>query len=508
MKKFIVLSLFGLLIMAFSATAYAQVEFKAYGALYAGTIWDRNFAGQAGSIASYFASPWGPADHGGWDKPTAYYSSYANIFFEWDSGKEIKGVFNIETCNYFSGRNTAPWHTGGVGEGAEFDTGLWDTRVGETRLRGAYTQFGVPYFGIPVPMSITAGIFGMAVRPPFLFANTNGAGVQIDAKYDPAAFTFTWGKMYEGETYASDDSNWYSLEGRVKAGNVTVGGYVINNNMNTYPIPANYSDVVSATNPLDNANIWWLGGYADGKAGPFNFNFDIAFDTGKVRDNAGVFDDVKYSGFASQLRITYPWEKFTFGGLAGYWSGADLKKTDRNGIPGKPTAYDGSGTSSKVNAFVYPAGDVEWVIWSESMFLGGTWASLICIPQGLTGANWNYQLSRGPTGGTWIAKLFGSYMVTPNYKMTLQGLYIGDTTKNGNTMGNAVNSDGTARDDKTIGWELALINDINIYKSLNLKIGVGMLFAGNALDQNVPGTNTNQSPKNPYMVSSVLTYNF
>ena len=47
------------------------------------------------------------------------------------------------------------------------------------------------------------------------------------------------------------------------------------------------------------------------------------------------------------------------------------------------------------------------------------------------------QASKGPFGGTWFAKLYGSYKVTPWYKVTLQGLYIGDTTKHGNTFGTA-----------------------------------------------------------------------
>ena len=53
--------------------------------------------------------------------------------------------------------------------------------------------------------------------------------------------------------------------------------------------------------------------------------------------------------------------------------------------------------------------------------------------------NTNYnQLSKGAFGGTWFAKLYGSAKLTPWYKVTFQGLYIGDTTKNGNTFGSAV----------------------------------------------------------------------
>ena len=47
-------------------------------------------------------------------------------------------------------------------------------------------------------------------------------------------------------------------------------------------------------------------------------------------------------------------------------------------------------------------------------------------------------LSRGGFGGTWFAKLYASMKLLPWYKLTVQGLYIGDTTKNGDTFGNSV----------------------------------------------------------------------
>jgi hypothetical protein len=559
MKKFVFLSLIALLIMGFSTAAYAQVEFKAYGMLNFGFIWDRNFAsdsapGVYNNITSYFTSPFMPPGsgrtyyigpdtytrtataaplpmtdtYGAWDKQASYMSSYANIFFEWNAGKEVKGVFNIETCNYHSGTNTIATNNLAYNQiqGAQFDTGLWDTRVGETRLRNAYLEFAVPYFGIPVPLTIRGGVIPIAVRPSFMFATTNGAGVQLDIKADPAAFTFVYGKMAEGKLVVADDSDYYSLEGRFNTGPATIGGYIIFQNMNTYPIVYNeapYGDTYGGSNY--DAKFWWFGGYADAKVGPVDLKFDLGFDTGKIEgipssqvvnpftgvvSYLGIVDDVKYNGWATQVKATYPLEKFTFGGLLSYASGSDLKKTSRDGLPGKTVANISSGsvTSSKVSGWVFPAGDGQWVGWAESMFLGGYWSSLICIPQGLQGGNWNTMVSRGGTGGTWVAKLSATYPVTSIYKITLWGLYIGDTTTNGNTLGNAVKADGTPRDDKSIGWELSLINDIQIYKNLNWKVGAGILFAGDALEQNVAGTTTNKKPANPYMLSTVLTYNF
>src|SRR5512138_1239263 len=76
-------------------------------------------------------------------------------------------------------------------------------------------------------------------------------------------------------------------------------------------------------------------------------------------------------------------------------------------------------------------------------------------------------MTPGSLGGSWFTKLYTTYRVAKDFKVTLQGLYIGDTTKNGNTIGTAVKS-GTniPRDDTDIGWELNLITELQIYKSL------------------------------------------
>ncbi len=60
------------------------------------------------------------------------------------------------------------------------------------------------------------------------------------------------------------------------------------------------------------------------------------------------------------------------------------------------------------------------------------------INAGITGLDYvqdNNRLGKGGYGGLWFAKLYGAYKVTPAYKVTLQGLYIGDTTSHGDTFG-------------------------------------------------------------------------
>jgi hypothetical protein len=114
---------------------------------------------------------------------------------------------------------------------------------------------------------------------------------------------------------------------------------------------------------------------------------------------------------------------------------------------------------------------------------------------------------RGPLGGLWYAKVYGKVKPVPWYTITLSGFYIGDTTKNGNTFGNARTEGGDLRNDRKIGWEADLINEIEIYKNLKFAIGFGYLWAGSAMDL-WNGLDANYSPKNPWQITSNMTYFF
>jgi hypothetical protein len=290
----------------------------------------------------------------------------------------------------------------------------------------------------------------------------------------------------------------------------TIGGYGLCYNMNTYPQFA----TGGATEGSMDARFWWLGLYADGKAGPVNLNFDFGYDWGTVSSRLSPSDiapDVKYRGWATRLKVDYPWEKFNFGFIGMYASGSDTEKTSSNGLPGSETSISTGENpvySTKVNGWMVPIGSEMGAVNQESAVFYGT-------DPGASGGNGiavnhNYtQMSKGAFGGTWFAKLYGSYKVTPSYKLTLQGLYIGDTTKNGNTYGTARNLDGTLRNDKDIGFEFDLFNEFQLYKNLVFKVFGGVLFAGDAMDLWSGNSDVgNFSMKNPWAIRTRLLYTF
>ena len=107
-----------------------------------------------------------------------------------------------------------------------------------------------------------------------------------------------------------------------------------------------------------------------------------------------------------------------------------------------------------------------------------------------------------------MAKLYGSYKATPWFKVTLQGLYIGDTTKDGETFGTARNADDSLQNKKSIGWETDIITELQIYKNLKFSVGLGALWPGNAFKFYNPDTGDNVKPHFPWQLCTNIVYNF
>jgi hypothetical protein len=380
-----------------------------------------------------------------------------------------------------------------------------------------FLTFGMPW--IPIPVTVQGGIIPMAIRPGAFLA-TDGPGIQAAVKVDPATIRLIWMKAVENKDWAADDADLYAIEASAKISTMTVGGYALNFNMNSYPagdgqaaLP-NPNTVPAATLPAGavvgepnfSSNMWWYGIYATGKLGPVNLSADLVFNKGKVEDRRNLSPkarDVDYSGWGGILNVSYPWEKFNFGVATIYGSGADQKKTNANGLPGS-TVANGTAISSKVGAFIVPAGTE-----------GSVGHSLILCGAGINRMNTGFEPAAATTharasfGGLWINKLYGSFKATPAYTVTLEAMYVRDTTKNGNTIGNAVKTGTTIpRNDSDIGWEFDLFNEVQLYKNLKFAFGGGILLAGDAMDYRVGTTTTNKSPKNPWIITSNLTYSF
>jgi hypothetical protein len=519
MKKFTVISLAALLILAFGATAYAQVklEFRASGSIDAQTHYSENVPplnpagnpifGVGGTAVPYVTRG------AGLDHIQSYWDSRMVLRFDAVMGKELSGTvqFEIDAGRWGSGPTGVLGNIRDAG-----NVGFWSTDRTAIEIKYMYFDVGLPYFGIPVPMNVRVGAQPLAIRPWF-FQATDGMGVSGGIKIDPVNINPFYFKPAEGIDYAADDTDIYGLQANAKLGTFTIGGYGLYYNMNNYPmwvaspgtdpLLARIAPQIGGTYKSD---FWWIGLYADGKAGPVNIQLDAAYDHGKVHNSVAGARDVKYRGYAARAKVNFPWEKFDFGFTGMYASGSDANKTSATGLPGTATAdpNDGADTSRKVSGWMVPVGSENGAANGESVVIYGMEAGASGGQGWAVNHNYN-QHSKGAFGGTWFAKLYGSYKVTPWYKVTFQGLYIGDTTKNGNTFGNALKSDGTLRDDDTIGIEIDMLNEIEIYKNLTFKIFGGYLFAGEAMNRDFgAGNDRNANMKNPWAIRTRLLYSF
>ena len=492
MKKFVVLSFVALLVLAFGTMAFAQakkeepkLDFRASGFIDVQSTWGQNIT-EGNPGAGLYGTVTAPYRPGGaaYDKTVAWMGTRARLKFDAVMGKNLSGTIFFEMDSTRWGETTP------VSNDQRNALGVWSGDRGALEVKNVYIDFGVP--GIPIPISVRAGLQPLALRPNMLIY-TDGMGITGNIKIDPANIQLIWFKALENKIYASDDVDVYGLHANAKVGPVTVGGYGINYNMNTYAFPAAVpSDVTTQ------ADFWWLGVYADGKLGPVNLNFDFIYDRGTVDSRNPALRDVKYKGWATRAKVDFPWEKLNFGFVGMYASGSDTRKTSSSGLPAAGT--------TRVGGFVAPPGSEAGAIFTESVVFYGS--PFNQTSSGI-GVAINYaQVSRGTIGGTWMGKLYGSFQATPWYKVTLQGLYIGDTTKHGNTVGDARKADGTLKDDKSIGWEVNLINEIQIYKNLKYSIGIGALIPGDGLRYFESAANPDDKPKTPWAVIGNLTYTF
>ena len=519
MKKFTVLSLAALLVLAFGATAYAQdvkLDFRVSGSIDAQTHYSVNVPplnpagnsifGVGGAAAPYTTKTQAL------DRTVSYWDSRMSLRFEAGMGKELTAVLQFEID---AGRwGSSP--TGVVGNIRDANNfGQWSTDRSAIELKYVYFDVGLPYIGVPLPMNVRLGAQPFAIRPWFLAA-TDGMGVSGGIKIDPVNLNPFYFKPAEGVDWTSDDTEIWGLQANAKLGTFTVGGYGLWANMNAYPnfvasAPYLFDTRIAPQIPGPNkADFWWIGIYADGKAGPVDIQFDAAYDGGKVKQNGTGFPNVKYNGWATRAKIAYPWEKFEFGAIGMYASGSDARKTSASGLPGDLTAdpQDGGALASKVNGWMIPVGSEVGAANGESVVIYGMEAGASGGQGWAVNHNYN-QSSKGAYGGTWFGKLYGSYKVTPWYKVTLQGLYIGDTTKHGNTFGNALTSTGALRDDNTIGVEMDMINEFLIYKNLSFKLFGGYMWAGGAMNRDFgAGSDRNAEIKNPWAVRTRLLYTF
>ncbi len=490
MKRLIVWSLFVVSILALSVVADAQVQTKITGFIDSQSYYTRNTPETGGKFDGQFyggfKAPYAPTLSGNdtFDKNQAYMNSRTRLKIDAVAAKELSGTIFFEMDSTYWGDT----------DGTRNKMGFLDADRAGVEIKQVYVDVGLPYFGIPAPMTVRMGLQPFSVRADVL-QDCDAMGVVGNIKADPLQIIPMWFKGFEGQIATADDLDFYGLELRYKYNKLTFGGVFLYQDAQSYPTSQS-SALPYGQHSNYKARVGWYGLYTDGKLGPFDIKADLFTDQGKVYSRPPLTDpDVKMSGWVGRLTAAYPIEKLTIAGTFMYATGPDANKVNENGFS-KNGGTRNSGYSIPVGAAGNWSDNLAVFYSSQVMHGGVTYKS-----------DSTTNMSRGYLGGTWAAQIRASYPVMPWYKATAGLMYIGDTTKHGNTVGNARKADKTTlRDDKEIGWELALINEFQIYKNLKFNVLLGWLFAGDALDMWNGAKNVTM--KDPYILGTRLIYTF
>jgi hypothetical protein len=434
----------------------------------------------------------------GWNDTFAWMKMGANLTITMTQSEDLYGVlgFNMNSRRWGEAGNQATVNEmGSWYRLAHDDSGTLSVLVNE-----AFIDFRVPP---KLPVWLRMGIQPFVIRP-WLVVMTNGPGITARTMIDPIklGINLGWAKKWEGYDWDCDDVDAFTADVNMPIGPVRVGSFVWYENHNQWwPTDAGVFD----SGARDEADIYWVGFYADGRIGPVGLQFDWVYNGGEIKYDASGWggappqdQDIRAWVIRGVLDVS-PMDKLMVGIGALYSTGEDLSTNDLEN-------YESVGGWDGVRAQGYPA---------MQDFLLMTGGVMGIVP------------SRGPMvaylggpvsmGGLWYVRGFAQYMATDWLRLIANFGYIGDTVDDGNKLGTAWDPTEVTglRDDDEIGFEMDFGFNIALYKNLQWGVAFGYLFAGNALDRYsdpawVPnaGTGTNEDPNDPWCLMSAILYTF
>ena len=138
MKRFTLLSLFGLLVVALTAPAYAQIEWRGSGAIDSNYFYYRNIFKSPtmfGAVSDQTGSGSGSGVQS-WNKNgQSYTNTRARLKLDAAAGKEVTGTMFFEM-------DASRWGETGEGNGK---AGRWKADQTAVEVKNMFFTFGVPY---------------------------------------------------------------------------------------------------------------------------------------------------------------------------------------------------------------------------------------------------------------------------------------------------------------------------------------------------------------------------
>jgi hypothetical protein len=424
--------------------------------------------------AAWVPGPPGLIHPNHFDEGGAYLAMRNRLKLTAKASKDLSGVlyFEIDSMRF-----------GSTGAGRN-NTGAWGGDQVSVEVKNCYIDFRVPQ----TPIWMRAGLIPFAYRPG-VFWYRDGSGVASWVTIDPIKMKITgaYGKIKDPNLWSSEEgAEAYLMDVNLPVGPLKVGGhFTYQNERNTTDIASNYFAANQA-----NSRLWWLGGYADGKVGPVNVQFDVIYNGGSSNAITGSgAPDYDYGAWLAKGEFSFVRDKLEVGLGGMYVTGMDWSKT------------------KDISAFVLPGLSSEACgICGDTVVMNTGWMD---TDPGAAQCGALSPNSYWP--GWWNLRVFAYYQVTDWLKFGAQVAYFGDTVKDGDAFDGpdaATLAGAAADDDNSLGWEFDFGVNINIYKNLAFNGAVGYVVAGKALKTLNAATGLREDPKDPYLFVGSLLYTF
>jgi hypothetical protein len=454
MKKFLTIALVAVFFLTVSAVTYGA-ELKASGyirnrtALYKNADEDRIFGLDSG-----------------FDDTNSWIDYRFRLKFDLIASEDLGGVV------YFEGDDD--W--GGTSEG---DFGADGANV---EIKNAYLWFNVP--GLEdYATKVTAGIHSFFLGGEF-GVDDDASGVTVDFKLGEAAIRVAMFKEVEGTDFNADDATHYGARVRIPMGDFTPWGWF--NYANYHKGSAGTLLGISTNSSSD---LYWVGVGLDGKIGNVGFKSEFAYSGGTldypspvIGPLGTVIDEEEIGGWVIWAKAGLPVEwplTLSEVGLEVMWTST---------LDGQDFLQDGD--------------------WDTYLLHPAAPSYRPMVAYSGTGINDSVGLNDGDVGGDWLVMAYADFKPLDWLSVTGYVGYIGDNVDDGDRYGTATNAAGALEDEDGVGIEIGAMATCKIMKGLDYRVGVGYIFAGDALDQTTGVAGVNDSPDDPWAIVSQIRYKF
>ncbi len=471
MKKFLTIAAVAVFILTLAAATYA-VDFKASGFIRVRPTVALNTNGAHLATNAAF------------DKSAAYVDERFRLQMQLVANEDLYGVIYIEG-------DSSQW---GEVAGGRNAIGSWGSDRPGIEAKQFYIDFNVPGIKDTVPTNLRVGMQWFAIRS-HVFMGIDAPGIRLRTDVGPVRVYLNWLKAAEGNTWQShDETDLYAARVVLNLPDFPVkpGMFVAYWNGNDYPLVAGTQN--------QRADFYWVGVNADGKVGPASFQADFVYVSGDVDRTSAGLQDREYAGWVFYADANLPVAMMTVGGTFMYATGDDV--TDATAAAGD-LEHDGYVVPPATEGNPNNMSQVFW----QGATNDGIWIARGGNTAGMARTSGTQVMPRY-WGGLWTIKGYASIKPLDWLKVSGYAMYIGDTTSDGNTVGNAVTAAGLPEDDDYIGIEVGAIADMKVYKELTYSVGVGYLFAGDAMDSYTGVGTVNDTADDPWAILTQLIYKF